>query len=183
MEVPMVVNDFLFRAESLYGPKEAVVDGDKRFTYAEFARRCYKLAHGLTSLGVGKGDRVGILSPNSHHFLESFYGTSLIGAVLVPLNYRLVSEDFQYAFSHSGAKASSPTPTSPPPSTPSVTAFPMSSTGSSLATATPPPPTAGGTGRSSWPASPRRPRPTPSSTRTTSSASTTPLAPPPAPRA
>ncbi|MXX20056.1 MAG: AMP-binding protein, partial [Dehalococcoidia bacterium] len=105
MEVPMVVNDFLFRAESLYGPKEAVVDGDKRFTYAEFARRCYKLAHGLAGLGVGKGDRVGILSPNSHHFLESFYGTSLIGAVLVPLNYRLVSEDFQYAFSHSGAKA------------------------------------------------------------------------------
>jgi fatty-acyl-CoA synthase len=104
MEVPMVVNDFLFRAESLYGPREAVVDGDKRFTYAEYARRCYRLAHGLASLGVGKGDRVGILSPNSHHFLESFYGTSLLGAVLVPLNYRLVSEDFQYAFSHSGAK-------------------------------------------------------------------------------
>ncbi len=104
MEVPMVVNDFLFRAESLYGPKEAVVDGDKRFTYAEFAKRCYKLAHALAGLGVAKGDRVGILSPNSHHFLESFYGTSLIGAVLVPLNYRLVSADFQYAFSHSGVK-------------------------------------------------------------------------------
>ena len=74
MEVPMVVNDFLFRAESLYGPKEAVVDGDKRFTYAEFAKRCYKLAHALAGLGVAKGDRVGILSPNSHHFLESFYG-------------------------------------------------------------------------------------------------------------
>ena len=104
MEVPMVVNDFLFRAEALYGPKEAIVDEDKRFTYAEYAARCYQLAHALQGLGVGKGDRVGILSPNSHHFLEAFYGTSLIGAVLVPLNYRLVSDDFQYAFDHSGAK-------------------------------------------------------------------------------
>ena len=104
MEVPLVVNDFLFRAEALYGPREAVVDGERRFTYAAFARRCYRLAHALSSLGVAKGDRVGILSPNSHHFLESFYGTSLLGAVLVPLNYRLVSGDFEYAFSHSGAK-------------------------------------------------------------------------------
>ena len=104
MEVPLVVNDFLFRAEALYGPKEAVVDGAQRFTYAQFAARCYQLAHVLKGLGVDKGDRVGILSPNSHHFLESFYGTSLIGAVLVPLNYRLVPDDFQYAFSHSGAK-------------------------------------------------------------------------------
>ena len=104
MEVPLVVNDFLFRAEALYGPKEAVVDGAQRFTYAQFAARCYQLAHALKGLGVDKGDRVGMLSPNSHHFLESFYGTSLIGAVLVPLNYRLVPDDFQYAFSHSGAK-------------------------------------------------------------------------------
>ena len=105
MEVPMTVNDFLHRAEALYGPKEAVVDGERRFTYDQFAARCRRLAHALAGLGVGKGDRVGILSPNSHHFLESFYGTSLIGAVLVPLNYRLVSDDFRYAFAHSGAKA------------------------------------------------------------------------------
>ena len=104
VQVPMIVNDFLFRAEALYGPKEAVVDGGARFTYREFAARCYQLAHALSGLGVIKGDRVGVLSPNSHHFLESFYGTSLIGAVLVPLNYRLVSDDFQYAFAHSGVK-------------------------------------------------------------------------------
>jgi fatty-acyl-CoA synthase len=104
MEVPMLVNDFIYRARDLYGGKEAVVDGSKRFTYSQFAERCFRLANVLTSLGVQKGDRVGILSPNSHHFLESFYGTSLIGAVLVPLNYRLVSADFQYAFSHAGVR-------------------------------------------------------------------------------
>ena len=86
MQVPMLINDFLYRARDLYGEKEAVVDGLQRFTYSEFAERCFRLANALSSLGIKKGDRVGILSPNSHYFLESFYGTSLIGAVLVPLN-------------------------------------------------------------------------------------------------
>ncbi|MCH2656995.1 MAG: long-chain-fatty-acid--CoA ligase [Dehalococcoidia bacterium] len=104
MQVPMLINDFLYRARDLYGEKEAVVDGLQRFTYSEFAERCFRLANALSSLGIKKGDRVGILSPNSHYFLESFYGTSLIGAVLVPLNYRLVSDDFQYAFSHAGVR-------------------------------------------------------------------------------
>jgi|TARA_B100001105_G_scaffold52389_1_gene39625 fatty-acyl-CoA synthase len=103
MEVPMIVNDFLRRAVDLYGPKLAVVDDDKRFTYTDFAGRCHQLAHALSALGIGKGDRVGIVSPNSHHFLESFYGTSLLGAVLVPLNYRLLPSDFAYALNHAGA--------------------------------------------------------------------------------
>src|SRR5689334_8944185 len=43
-----------------------------------------------------------MLSPNSHYFLESFYGTSLIGAILVPLNYRLVAADHEYILNHAG---------------------------------------------------------------------------------
>ena len=103
MEVPLLVNDFLRRAVKLYGPSEAVVDGSKRFTYEEYGARCYQLGHALLSLGVKKGDRVGILSPNSHHFLEAFYGTASIGAVLVPLNYRLIAADFEYCLQHAGA--------------------------------------------------------------------------------
>jgi fatty-acyl-CoA synthase len=45
-----------------------------------------------------------ILSPNSHFFLESIYGTSQIGAILVPLNYRLVAEDHEYILNHAGVK-------------------------------------------------------------------------------
>lgn len=100
----MLVLDFLARAVSLYGPKEAVVDGEKRFTYEEFGKRCHQLGHALRAQGVQKGDRVGIVSPNTHHFLEAFYGTASIGAVLVPLNYRLSSEDFCYCLDHAKAK-------------------------------------------------------------------------------
>jgi fatty-acyl-CoA synthase len=103
MDVPLLVRDFLNRAVKLYGTKEAVVDRDQRFTYAEFGARAYQLAHALAHLGVGKGDRVAILSPNSHHFLEAFYGVSAIGAVIVPINYRLIASDFEYILNHSGS--------------------------------------------------------------------------------
>ncbi len=105
MQVPLLVNDFLRRAALLYPGKTAVVDGDRRFIYAEFQQRANRLSNALLSLGIGKGDRVCILSPNSHFFLESFYGTSQIGAVLVPLNYRLVAAEHEYILNHAGVKA------------------------------------------------------------------------------
>ncbi len=105
MEVPLLINDFLRRAAKLYPNKLAIVDGPDRFTYREFQERSNQLAHALLSLGIGQGDRVCILSPNSHYFLESFFGTSQIGAILVPLNYRLVASDHEYIINHSGVKA------------------------------------------------------------------------------
>jgi fatty-acyl-CoA synthase len=105
MEVPLLINDFLRRAAKLYPNKLAIVDGPDRFTYRQFQQRANQLAHALLSLGIGKGDRVCILSPNSHYFLESFFGTSQIGAILVPLNYRLVAADHEYIINHAGVKA------------------------------------------------------------------------------
>lgn len=105
MEVPLLVNDFLRRAAKLYPNKIAVVDGDRRFTYAEFRDRVNQLGHALMALGIQKGDRVCILSPNSHFFLESYYGVTQIGAILVPLNYRLIPADHQYIINHAGVKA------------------------------------------------------------------------------
>jgi len=102
MYVPMLVHDFLHRAARLYGDKLAVVDGDNRFTYADLQARVNRMSNALLALGVKKGDRVCILSPNSHFFLESFFGTSQIGAILVPLNYRLVAEDHEYILNHAG---------------------------------------------------------------------------------
>ena len=103
MEVPLLVDDFLRRAARLYPDKIAVVDGAERITYREFENRSRRLANALLGLGVRKGDRVAILSPNSHFLLESFYGTSQIGAVLVPLNYRLQAAELEYILGHAGA--------------------------------------------------------------------------------
>ena len=96
------MNDFLRRATQLYPSKLAIVDGPLRFTYSDWESRTNRLANALRGLGVVKGDRVCILSPNSHVFLESFYATSRIGAILVPLNYRLVAADHEYILGHAG---------------------------------------------------------------------------------
>ncbi len=105
MEVPLLVDDFLRRAAKLYPDKLAIVDGERRLSYHDFQQRVNQLSHALLELGIEPGDRVCILSPNSHFFLESFYGTTQIGAVLVPLNYRLVAADHEYILNHAGVKA------------------------------------------------------------------------------
>ncbi len=102
MEVPLLVDDFLRRSAQLYAGKLAVVDGNVRHTYADLERRVNQMSHALLAAGICKGDRVGILSPNSHFFLESFYATSQIGAILVPLNFRLQGSDIEYILNHAG---------------------------------------------------------------------------------
>ena len=104
MQVPLLVNDFLSRPALLYPDKTAVVDGERCFSYRDLQVRANRLSNALVGLGVGKGDRVCMLSPNSHFFLESFYGTSQIGAVLVPLNYRLMAAEHRYILDHAGVK-------------------------------------------------------------------------------
>ena len=91
------------RARRLYSDREAVVDGDSRWSYAQFFDRVDRWSAALQSLGVQKGDRVAYIAPNTHAQLESFYAVPQIGAVLVPINYRLVADDFQYLIQHSGA--------------------------------------------------------------------------------
>ncbi len=104
METPLTPLDFLRRAGKLYGNRLAVVDGDTRLTYAQFRERCDRWTAGLARLGVGKGDRVATISPNTHQHLEQFYAIPQRGAVIVPMNYRLTAEDFVYMATHSGAK-------------------------------------------------------------------------------
>jgi fatty-acyl-CoA synthase len=104
METPLTPLEFARRARRLYGDREAVVDGDLRLTYAQFFDRCDKWSSALQDMGVKQGDRVAYISPNTHEQLESFYAVPQIGAVLVPINFRLTAEDFVYIASHSGAK-------------------------------------------------------------------------------
>src|SRR6476661_3281421 len=104
METPLTPLEFARRARKLYPERVAVIDGDSRWSYAQFLDRCDRWSAALQKLGVGQGDRVAYIAPNTHAQLESFYAVPQIGAVLVPLNYRLTADDFVYMINHSGAK-------------------------------------------------------------------------------
>jgi len=104
MELPLTPLEFARRARRLYPEREAVVDGDLRLTYREFFERCDRWSAALQKLGVRPGDRVAYIAPNTHAQLESFYAVPQIGAVVVPINYRLTPADFTYLIQHSGAK-------------------------------------------------------------------------------
>jgi fatty-acyl-CoA synthase len=104
MEVPLTPLEFMRRARRLYGSREAVVDGDVRLTYEQFFARCDRWSSVLQRLGIRKGDRVAYIAPNTHAQLESFYAVPQIGAVLVPINYRLSPDDFGYLIGHSGSR-------------------------------------------------------------------------------
>jgi fatty-acyl-CoA synthase len=104
MRVPLTPLEFARRARTLYADCEAVVDGEVRWTYSQFFDRCDRWSAALQGLGVDPGDRVAYIAPNSHAQLESFYAVPQIGAVVVPINYRLTPADFAYLINHSGAR-------------------------------------------------------------------------------
>jgi len=104
METPLTPLEFARRARKLYPERVAVIDGDSRWSYVQFLDRCDRWSAVLQKLGIVAGDRVAYLSPNTHGQLESFYAVPQIGAVLVPLNYRLTAGDFVYLINHSGSR-------------------------------------------------------------------------------
>ena len=103
MNIPLTPIRFLRHAGEQYAPKTAVVCGDDRFTYAEFASRATRLAGALQHAGIQAGDRVAFLSTNCHRLLEAYYGVLETGAVLLPLNIRLSSEELAYILNDAGA--------------------------------------------------------------------------------
>jgi fatty-acyl-CoA synthase len=102
METPLSPLEFARRTRRLHGAREAVVDGSVRLTYEQFFDRCDRASAALQALGVRPGDRVATIAPNTHAQLESFYAVPQLGAVLVPMNYRLTPDDFVYMVNHSG---------------------------------------------------------------------------------
>jgi len=104
METTLTPLEFLRRSRKLHARREAVVDRGHRWTYAEFGTRCDRWSSALAQLGVTQGDRVGTIAPNTHQHLEQYYAVPQLGAVLVPMNYRLTAEDFVYLANHSGSK-------------------------------------------------------------------------------
>src|SRR5450432_237336 len=104
MLVPLSVLEFRDRAAMFFGDKVGVVDGEEQFTYRAFATRTHRLANALVELGVGAGDRVSFITFNTHHLLEAYYGVIEAGAVLNPINIRLVPHEIAYILDHAASK-------------------------------------------------------------------------------
>lgn len=83
------VGSWIERRARIAPDRPAVVGGDTSYTYAELAGRVRRLASGLRSLGVKRGDRVGWLGPNHPAFVECLFASARLGAALAPVNHRL----------------------------------------------------------------------------------------------
>ncbi len=103
MFIPLSPLEFKRRAANLYGRKTAVIDGEHRFTYADFNTRCNRMANGLLDLGLAPGDRVAYLAYNSYPLLEGYYGVLAAGGVLLPINIRLSAGEIAYILNDAGA--------------------------------------------------------------------------------
>jgi acyl-CoA synthetase (AMP-forming)/AMP-acid ligase II len=111
MRVPLTSRDFLERAELVYGDRLGVIDEPDQpapslgeLTYRELARRGRAVQAGLDELGIGEGERVAIVSHNSARLLELLLAVPSSGRVLVPINFRLSTEEVRYIVGHSGAR-------------------------------------------------------------------------------
>ena len=104
MKIPLTPLRCLHRAVDLYGKRQGIICGEKRFTYAEFGERCERLASALTATGVQPGDRVGYLSFNTHKLLEGYYGVIQARAIVMPLNVRLTPMELSAIMCHAATK-------------------------------------------------------------------------------
>ncbi len=100
----MILTETLRKAVKFFPKKEAVVCGGKKWTYEAFYDRVNRLSRCLIDLGAGKDDKVAILHPNCHYFLEAYYGITQIGAISVPMNYRLSSREIAFILQDSESK-------------------------------------------------------------------------------
>ncbi|MCM3124568.1 MULTISPECIES: long-chain fatty acid--CoA ligase [unclassified Mesobacillus] len=82
--------------------KLAIVCEGRSFTYQQFNEEVNKLAHGLLSLGIHKGDRIALMMKNSAQFVFAFFAGAKIGAVIVPVNFRLTASEVHYILEQSG---------------------------------------------------------------------------------
>ncbi|MDQ4119136.1 MAG: acyl--CoA ligase family protein [Actinomycetota bacterium] len=101
---PLTPLAFLGRSADVFADKAAIVYGDRRHTYAEFAAEATRVAQALRASGVRPGDRVAYLLPNVPEMLVAHFAVPLAGAVLVAINTRLSTEEVRYILDHSGAK-------------------------------------------------------------------------------
>ena len=109
MRVPLTTADFLYRAELVYGDRPGMIDEPGAadslgtVTYTQMARRARAIGAGLDEMGIGRGERVAVVSQNSARLLELLHAVPQTGRVLVPVNFRLRPAEVEYIVEHSGA--------------------------------------------------------------------------------
>ena len=101
---PLTPLAFLERSAAVFPDALAVVDGERRLTWAELRERSRRLAVALQRAGIEKNDRVAFLALNTTELLEAHTGVPAAGAVLVAMNTRLAAEEIAYILDHSGAR-------------------------------------------------------------------------------
>jgi fatty-acyl-CoA synthase len=101
---PLIIKKLL-NTPLIYSPDQEIVYNDRnRYTYRTLNERINRLASGLESLGVVKGDIVAVFDYDSHRYLECFFAIPMMGAVLQTINWRLSSEQILYTLNHAEAK-------------------------------------------------------------------------------
>ncbi len=98
------IGDWIKKWSFLQPHKRALIFEDHPFTYQEVNLRTNQLCHFLLERGVQKGDRVSVLLYNCHQYIEIFFALSKIGAILVPLNWRLAGPELEFIIKDSGAR-------------------------------------------------------------------------------
>ncbi len=104
MFVPLYVNQIIRRAEKIFSDKIGVIDGEKRFTYEEFAKRANQLSNALLKRGIKAQETVSFICYNTHHLLEAYYGVPQIGCILNTINIRFRPDEIAYVLNNSEAK-------------------------------------------------------------------------------
>lgn len=95
---------FIERTAAVYGNYPAVIHGAIRRNWQETYQRCRRLASALAGRGIGRGDTVAVMLPNTPAMLEAHFGVPMIGAVLNTLNVRLDAEAIAFMLQHGEAK-------------------------------------------------------------------------------
>jgi long-chain acyl-CoA synthetase len=101
----LTIASILAESAARHPDRTAVVLGDLRLTYAQLWGHALQYAAVLREKGVGPGDKVAMLLPNTPHFPLTYFGTLALGAVAVPVHALLKAEEIQYVLEDSGAKA------------------------------------------------------------------------------
>lgn len=100
MTQPLLIKDILAKPLLVAPHAEIVSAGHGRFSYREFATRINRLAHALTSIGIGSGDTVAVLDWDTHRYLECFFAVPMLGAILHTVNIRLSPAQILYTINH-----------------------------------------------------------------------------------
>jgi len=98
------IYDMIARNAGLYPEKCALVHGDKRISFSDYKKQCDRCASGLIKEGIDVGDRIAVLSSNSDDFLILCGAVAKIGAVVVPINFRLGEAEVEYILKDSTPK-------------------------------------------------------------------------------